>query len=518
VFNSDNSNLPLGAYSDLEMDNDGNIWCTTSRYLIKNDEEVFTAYESPVDGSFYSFVIEPNNDIYVGMMFGNYAFQKFHNNLWTSYDPSNSGIINENVSYVDRDGSGNKFFMGDKGLDILNSEEEWYFREISNSELPNNYIRSMAIDTNGRNAICTSYGIVEYNWEEWSEVIDFEYISQIAYDLNGNLIMVTPQELHIFNGETIETIHTPFYGYIAENAVNALVIDANNHIWMTFPNDIYDFMKGGVFMYDGSEWTTYKEENSGLPHSTVTDILVDDENNLWFTTGGGLAKYDRESWQVYNSSNTPLPSNYLVSITKDGDHHIWVSMQYDIVASFDGIDWNVYESPTYPYTSSIEDIQFDSKGNLWGVGLSKVVKFDMEEWETFDMYNSPLPHNNTISLSIDKNDNIFIGTSINGLYIFNEEGVNPIITKNDEIESLDNTQTIIYPNPTDGNIQIDLTAYAVNKEVEVSLYDMTGQEIYNNIYPYQSQLSIQFPAQLKGVFLLKISMGEKEINHKLIIQ
>lgn len=517
VFNSNNSNLPLGSYNDLKKDNNGNIWCTTSRHLIKNTNGIFESFESMVDGFFYSLTIEPNNDIYVGMRQSYYAFQKFQSNSWTSYDPSNCGIINENVFIVNHDSQNHKYFMGDKGLDILNSDEEWTFREISNSSLPNNYIRSMAIDENGSNAFCTSSGIIEYNWEEWSEGIDLEFISQIAYNQNGHLIMVTPQELHIFDGESLETIQTPYYGYIADQPVNALAIDTEGNIWMTFPDDIYNYMKGGVFMYDGTEWTIFTEENSDLPHHNITDILVDHENNLWFSTAAGLAKFDHSNWEVQNSSNSQLPHNYLHSVTQDSENKIWVSMAYDIVASYDGSSWTVYDSPTYPYTSDIKDIQFDSKGNLWGVGLSKVVKFNMEEWETFDMHNSPLPHNNTVSLNIDKNDNIFVGTSINGIYIFNEEGLDPV-TKNNDLAFIEASQQIIHPNPTRGDVQIDLSAYSAEKDLEIKIYDIRGQEVYKSSYAYQSQLSINFPSNIKGVFLMKIVIGGKEIDQKLIVQ
>lgn len=77
----------------------------------------------------------------------------------------------------------------------------------------------------------------------------------------------------------------------------------------------------------------------------------------------------------------------------------------------------------------------------------------------------------------------------------------------------------IYPNPTDG--KVTLTMNLVKEEaVEVGLYTLEGRAIYNNIYPrtrnIQEELNMQEYA--KGVYVLKLKVGEEHYYHKVVKQ
>jgi len=74
------------------------------------------------------------------------------------------------------------------------------------------------------------------------------------------------------------------------------------------------------------------------------------------------------------------------------------------------------------------DISFHSKANVWGVGFSKIAKFDLTNWEYFYKGRSTPPNNNSKCLAIDRDDNVFIGTNCQGLYISDENGINPVLT------------------------------------------------------------------------------------------
>jgi len=46
-------------------------------------------------------------------------------------------------------------------------------------------------------------------------------------------------------------------------------------------------------MFDGSNWTTYTEED-GLVSNNITSIIVDKTDNIWVgTVGRGISKYEK---------------------------------------------------------------------------------------------------------------------------------------------------------------------------------------------------------------------------------
>jgi hypothetical protein len=53
----------------------------------------------------------------------------------------------------------------------------------------------------------------------------------------------------------------------------------------------------------------YNSDNSGLPCDFVRSIMLDNNQNIWIGTfGGGLAKFDGTDWTVYYTDNSGLPN------------------------------------------------------------------------------------------------------------------------------------------------------------------------------------------------------------------
>ena len=82
------------------------------------------------------------------------------------------------------------------------------------------------------------------------------------------------------------------------------------------------------------------------------------------------------------------------------------------------------------------------------------------------------------------------------------------------ILSLDNVFNI-YPNPTLGNITIDLAKQQT--EVQVTLYDMYGKLVYLNKYQDSKLIELSFDAP-PGIYYLDINSGVRSSRHKIIMQ
>ena len=83
---------------------------------------------------------------------------------------------------------------------------------------------------------------------------------------------------------------------------------------------------------------------------------------------------------------------------------------------------------------------------------------------------------------------------------------------------VDNGQPMIiniYPNPTLGNITIDLAKQQT--EVQVTLYDMYGKLVYLNKYQDSKLIELSFDAPA-GIYYLDINSGVRSSRHKIIMQ
>jgi len=83
---------------------------------------------------------------------------------------------------------------------------------------------------------------------------------------------------------------------------------------------------------------------------------------------------------------------------------------------------------------------------------------------------------------------------------------------------VDNGQPMIiniYPNPTFGNVTIDLAKQ--QNEVQITLYDIYGKLVYLNNYQDSKKIEFSFDAP-PGVYYLDMKSGERVSRHKIIMQ
>jgi hypothetical protein len=83
---------------------------------------------------------------------------------------------------------------------------------------------------------------------------------------------------------------------------------------------------------------------------------------------------------------------------------------------------------------------------------------------------------------------------------------------------VDNGQPMIiniYPNPTFGNVTIDLAKQ--QNEVQITLYDIYGKLVYLNNYQDSKKIEFSFDAP-PGVYYLDMKSGERFSRHKIIMQ
>jgi hypothetical protein len=190
---------------------------------------------------------------------------------------------------------------------------------------------------------------------------------------------------------------------LADDDVWSIAVDLEGNIWL-------GTWYGGASKFDGTNWTTFDEDNSGLVDDRVYSLAVDLEGNIWFGTWYGVSKFDGTNWTSYNAYYSELVNNYINSIAVDLEGNIWFGTDRG-VSKFDGTNWTTYDT----YNSGIVDdevyaVAVDLEGNIWFGTRYGVSKFDGTDWTTYDAYNSGLLFDYVWSIAVDVEGNLWFGT------------------------------------------------------------------------------------------------------------
>lgn len=144
--------------------------------------------------------------------------------------------------------------------------------------------------------------------------------------------------------------------------------------------------------------------NTGLSESSVYCILQDSKGYMWFGTKDGLNKYDGNSFRIFKGVNSnqadsqTLQNNFIRCLIQGNDSTIFIGTDAGLYVMN-----RLHESITYIDTKQFSDYQITSA---------------------------------ITSLMEDKNGNIWIGTMLQGLYLYNptEQTLQKIIAKGHKLE------------------------------------------------------------------------------------
>jgi len=364
---------------------------------------------------------------------------------------------------------GNKWFGTTKGLAKLDGKD-WTVYNARNSELRDDYILSLNIDKHGNIWIGTlKGGLAKFdgdNWKvykRWDFKLKDECITCIYFDVQGNKWIGTCKGgLAKFDGLNWTAYNVDNTAHL-ENVVKCLVntkilclaSNSENNVWIGTSDS-------GLVKFNGVDCMVYNKHNSGLPRNYVWDIATDKEGNIWIACGnGGLARFDGENWSVYSTEQYRSLYSFDFGIFQifgfDKKGWIWIEtdkglayLLYPHSSFFNFLDtpkswlhmvgtidllgnlwigsihslWELNTSKNYNKDNSgmpgghVKALSVDSQNNLWIGTNNGLVKFNGQKWNNYNSNNSGLPNNEINSIAIDAKDILWIGTERGGMARF----------------------------------------------------------------------------------------------------
>ena len=441
IFSSHNG-IPCGEANDIAQTSDGILWVGTYAGL----------YE--YNGSEFVW-----RDDFGQVKSVNCLFVDEEGRLWIGTNDNGLSIcINEKIAYtLDQSDGINSNTIGD----IVKSSDGYYYigtsdgismvsiiggPNVINKNINIGSVESMAADTRGYVAAVNSAGelyiikdrtvITEYDISNAHEVFTCCYFDEEDRLFAGTSLNHVC-EFQVNGGvlSQVKTISTEDAQYIKDIYHD----EKSDKYYVCSDNAI------GYFTYDGG----YVRINTGAFNNSIDQILVDFQDNIWFTSSRlGLLCLCESNFKNYYAM-AGLDDAMVNSVTMlDGLMYIATDQGLDIIdmETLANVDNDLTEAVG---TLRIRCIIKDSKDNLWlctyGEGIWKVSGSDIVK---FNSTNSEV--GNRVRLCKELSDGTIIVSSDQGLaYIKGEEVINSIPIGSDGFSS---TVTLTLSQISDGTI------------------------------------------------------------------
>lgn len=228
----------------------------------------------------------------------------------------------------------------------------------------------------------------------------------------------TPPSANIILNDSVTGLKTP--------ATLSNLFPGDYKVKMTFPMCRPDSMQvtvlGGTshsvsfILEDTTKWVSYKVNNSPISSNYISAVVVDKNNIKWVgTLDKGLCRYNGKKWQIFNHTNSPLIYDFINCLGVDRNNNLWIGTPGGLMV-YNGVTWIDYSS-NLP-SNYVSAVAFDNFGNIWIGTQEGLVKFNGSSWQTFRTTNSGIAGNFILSLSVDAQNKIWIGTNAFGISVY----------------------------------------------------------------------------------------------------
>lgn len=288
-----------------------------------------------------------------------------------------------------------------------------HFTNYTTAEgLADNSVNSIEEDRNGNLWIGTTGGGVSVlmqagncirTYTTGQGLVDNHVIS-VAEDSKNNTWFGTAGGLSMLDKEEkYFTSYTTAQGLIDYSA-NIIMEDRHRNIWFSTEGS-------GISVMDTNRKTiTTYTTAQGLVNNYPLTMLEVHTGSLWIGTTGGLSHFDGKTFTNYTTLQG-LVGDAVVSLLEDTHGNLWIGTLSGL-SYFDGKHFiNYVTAQGLPYTQISNELLEDREGNIWfGVKGGGLARFDGKSFKIYSTADG-LPDNYVISLAMDKENNIWIGTN-----------------------------------------------------------------------------------------------------------
>jgi len=374
----------------------------------------------------------------------------------------------------------------------------------SNSQIPSNDVRSLAIGRNSQLWVGTTSGIGSLSNNIWTKLLVNTSILNVWTTGDSLWIGTESKGLLRFSDNKL----TNYDPYTIGFGILGFAIGKKDTIFRL--DHIGSFNK-----WSGSSWTTIK---MFIGHPEF--LYSDSKKNIWVGSGNiGLFRYNSGTlFQFKNNidtkANNYIPAYDLKCMVEDSDSNLWIGTGDKGLLKFNGNKWEIVPTPS---NARVLDIDIDKSNRLWLATDKGILRYFNGEWIIFNSSNSSLPNDRVVSIKLENENKIWAAVGYNDAY--SPTGGKGIVCLTNELTGINSISKIdyrIYPNPTNNSIVVDFNNVFI-KDMKVSITDLQGKIFYSNCFQNSiSKLRIDINDYPKGIYIINVRSESTLVNYKIM--
>ena len=239
-----------------------------------------------------------------------------------------------------------------------------------NSDLPENDIWSISVDTKGNKWIGTA---------------------------KSGLVRMNGDEMEVFNSE-----NSPITGQF----LGPIFIDSEKNVWVS------QAKPGGLFKYDGTSWHSYSSDDIKLSKISVIAMCEGPDNIIYIAGGAGISQYDGEKWSKIQTPKNQSFTFRAISVSDNG--HIAAGHNGGLLIMKNG-KWVSYTEENSELVNYVRAVHFADSEKLYvGYGGNKTGGFSIkenDEWTHFNKSNSKLSDNMVRDIEVGTDGVMWLATN-----------------------------------------------------------------------------------------------------------
>lgn len=484
-YTTDNSDIPENDVERVLVDEDDKIWIAMDKYVAVFDQTNWNVLEEITTANdIRGMDLDQAGNVWIATYSDGIA--NYINDQWNFYSPDNT----TEITYL-----GNIFI--DNNNDILTcsyneglskfSDFDWSKIDISNCPLANDVTDQIEFETNGTAWIRNRWGQIlkfkDNNWEVFDTetlIPESEAILYLHVDQNDHKWIVFRNEAYEFFTLFYDDVNWSVFSIPALPNITEMV----RSFVVSYDGTPILAMREGVYEFTGTEWV-----NSQIYDEVEWDDLgflaLGSNNDLWITNISRLYKKDNSGInQMSFDTLIDMPSAIITSLVVDQNNNLWftlVNTSERRLIFFDGESFIVdrtleFNSPNQSLPSTL----IDNNNLLWIVDrglLPQIYKRNGPDlWDTLNVKNSNILSDITVSdiSQNPANGDFWIAHPIFGITVYNEQG--NILPVESPFKKTEEIAIDIFPNPFKNQISIHYTIKRA-KSLSLLLYDQNGRLI-----------------------------------------
>lgn len=231
------------------------------------------------------------------------------------------------------------------------------------------------------------------------------------------------------------------------------------------------------------------ESEGGFPSNLVFKIYQDSKGFIWFGTMYGLYRYDGVNYTIYRYNpfdSSSIGNDDVISIFEDSKGYLWFGTYMGGVSRYDSRSSSFHRFTHQENSNSICDntvwtITEDNSGVLWFGTQNGLCKFENNTFTTYRDFNGNTKSNYILSLISDKQNNLWIGSYMGGLFRFNPERSKfDNFKRNTDTDSINGNVVRGLYCDKQGNIWLGL--------IQRGICMIKAEDIKNGLYRFNKQL------------------------------